>query len=100
MGVIQNVWENMGFVIFFILVSGYFATTAWFGVIRRRRSVVGQSWVNVLLFCAHAGVFLVIIRVQVEHTVGMLVLGVGAVAFASLIGGSLRALGSKPTRKP
>jgi hypothetical protein len=96
-GVLQNVRQDIGLVLFFILASGYFATTGWFGVVRPRRSVRGQSWVNVLLFCAHAGVFLVLTGAQVERIAGTLVLGVGAVAFASLIGGSFRALGSKPT---
>ena len=94
--VLENVRENIGFVLFFILVSGYFATTAWFGVIRQRGSVLGQLWVNVLLFCAHAGGFLVLTGTPIERTAGVLALGVGVVAFASLIGGSLRAWGSKP----
>ncbi|HEY3797365.1 MAG TPA: hypothetical protein VGL58_03355 [Caulobacteraceae bacterium] len=94
---LENVRVNIGFVLFFILASGYFATTAWFGVIRQRGSVRGQLWVNVLLFCAHAGGFLVLTGTQIERTVGVLVLGVGVVAFASLIGSSLRAWGSKPT---
>jgi hypothetical protein len=94
-GVLENVRENMEFVLFFILVSGYFATTAWFGVVRPRASVLGQIWVNVLLFGAHAGSFLVFTGAQIERTAGVLVLGVGVVAFASLIGGSLRAVGAK-----
>jgi hypothetical protein len=95
-GVLVNVRQDIGLVLVFILASGYFATTGWLGVIRPRGSVLGQSWVNVLLFCAHAGVFLVLTGAQIERATGLLVLGVGAVAFASLIGGSLRALGSKP----
>jgi hypothetical protein len=98
-GVLENVRENVGLVLFFVLVSGYFVTTAWFGVIKPRGSLAGRSWVNVLLFCAHAGAFLVFTGAQVERIAGVLVLGISVVAFASLVGGSVRALGSKPARE-
>ena len=90
--IIENVKEGIGFVLLFILTSGYFATTAWVGVITHRVGVLNQMWANMLLFCAHAGGFLIITGAQIERTAGVLVLGVGVVAVASLVGGSLRAL--------
>ena len=93
-GALQNFEENLFYVVFFVISSGYFATTAWFAIVKPRENVLRQFWVNVLLFCAHAGLFLVLSIAPVGNTFGVLALGVGAVAFATVIGSTIRAWGS------
>lgn len=91
-GVLENVQEDAGPVLIFVLASGYFATSAWFEVLKPRESAVGQICTNVVLFCAHAGGFLILIGAHFERILDILSLGIGAVIFASLIGGSIRKL--------
>ena len=94
-GVLENVRENIAPVLFFVLLSGYFATRAWFEVLRPRDGALAQTCTNGLLFCVHACGFLILIGTAVGRVVDVLVLGLGAVIFASLIGSGMRKMGSK-----
>jgi hypothetical protein len=95
-GVLENVREDIGPVLLFILVSGYFATRAWFEVLRPRADTLAQMCTNVALFCLHAGGFLFLIEAEVERIPKVLLLGAAAVIFTSLMGAGLRKSGFKP----
>jgi hypothetical protein len=92
---IDNIWQNTGFTLLFVIYSGYFATTAWVNIVRTPKSVLVHLWVKILLFLIHAGCFLALFGIAIERTISILILGVAVVAFASLVGASVRVWGSK-----
>jgi len=79
--------ENLHFVFFFFLSSGYILSTAWFAVVKRRaRSPLLQMWVSILLFVLHSTVFLVIAaHVDAFRMLLLLIFGSCVVAFSRLI---------------
>ena len=90
-GTLEDLRQNLYFVLFFFVTSGYLVTTALICFSRRVGGPVLRSWMNVGLFLIHIVGFLALTaQLYSKRMMMVVVFGVTVVAFSSLIGESVR----------
>ena len=82
---IEDIRQDIGLVVIFMIYSGYFVTTFGAESIFHKHELIKKFWFGNALFALHGGIFAVFASDDNIHWTLLVFLGLGGVTFAGLL---------------